>query len=61
MAVSPGEEVFARNRSKTRDLTAPAARESENSFELKNNNHQGKNIGCGGEKTWSLKEFPAKR
>ena len=60
MAVSPGEEVFARNRSKTRDLTAPAARESENSFELKNNNCQGKHL-SGSEKTWSLKEFPAKR
>ena len=60
VTVSPGEEVFARNRSKTRDLTAPAARESENSFELKNNDDQAINLG-GGEKTWSLKEFPAKR
>ena len=45
VTVSPAEEVFARNGSKTRDLTA--ARESKNSFELQNNDHQGEDLGGG--------------
>ena len=44
-SVAPGEEVFARNGSKARDLGAPAAWESENPFELQNNGDcKGKNL-----------------
>ena len=34
--VAPAEDVFAGDRGKTRDLGGPAARESENPFELQN-------------------------
>ena len=55
---APAEDVFAGEGGETRDLRAPAARESENPFELKKYDNHGEDLGCN---TWSLNEFPAKR
>ena len=38
--VAPAEDVFAGEGGETRDLSAPAARESENPFELQNDHRE---------------------